>query len=372
MNKGYTAFIGVLAVLWVVTLVIDVIMTLALYPSRFGAIANITGSVTSNSRVPIYIIIGLPEAIGLFYPPYLFWALWIGVVAAAVSVFIIISLYKSLPRFENSSLYRISEFFALNLFLSYAYISFVSMIGYPIKSPIPPGATNFIFNFFELTNAGLYEELITRVIYIGIPLFIYYAWSRHGMKSPSKPKSLPWWRVIWGGGYKFGKPEITVLAISSLIFGIAHAGSWDVSKIPQAALGGVFLGVLYMRFGLYADVLFHFSIDSPSILFINGYGNPFASVGTTDLYSLFLVIFLVAGVVVSVAYILEVSKLLQNRNKKVAVPAGSSSDTPSQDSSQTRTNAGAYCKNCGSRNVTFFYDDVYRCDDCGNVFKKVQ
>ena len=92
MNKGYTAFIGVLAVSWVVTLVIDVIMTLALYPSRFGAIASITGSVTSNSRVPIYIIIGLPEAVGLFYPPYLFWALF----AELRRTFI-----RSLPRFEN-------------------------------------------------------------------------------------------------------------------------------------------------------------------------------------------------------------------------------------------------------------------------------
>ena len=69
MNKGYVAFIGVLAVLWLITLILDVIMTASIYSSRFQAIANVTSSIGSQFRTPIYVIIGLPEAIGLFFPP---------------------------------------------------------------------------------------------------------------------------------------------------------------------------------------------------------------------------------------------------------------------------------------------------------------
>jgi hypothetical protein len=372
MNKAYVAFIGVLATLWIITIVIDVVITLALYPSRFGAIASLTESKSANPQIPIYVIIGLPEAVGLFLPPYYFWAVWIGIAAVAVAIFILVSLYRSLPKFENSSLYRIAEFFALNLFLSYIYIIFVAAIGHPIVSPIPPGPSEFIGNFFSLTNAGLYEELITRVIYIGVPLFIYYAWSSHGKNSPSRPKSLPLWRVIWGGGYRFGKPEIVVLIISSLIFGIAHAGSWDVSKIPQAALGGVFLGVLYMRFGLYADVLFHFSVDSPTVVFVNNYGDPLATSSSTFFYSLFILIFVAAGIVVAVAYLIQLGRLIERRDRSVPVPVGSAVNPSGELKDRNFGERSVICTKCGSGNVGVLYDDIYRCNSCGTVFKKAQ
>lgn len=372
MNKGYVTFIGVLAALWVITLIIDVIMTFALYPSRFSAIAQVTEGGPIQNRIPIYVIFGLPEAVGLFYPPYYFWAVWIGLVAVVVAAFIIIALYRSFPRFENSSLYRISEFFALNLFLSYLYIYFIAAVGHPIKSPISPSPANFVANFFSLTNAGLYEELITRVVFIGIPLFVYYAGTSHGNRSRTKPKRLPWWRIIWGGGYKFGKPEIIVLVISSVIFGIAHAGSWDVSKIPQAALGGLFLGVLYMRFGLYADVLFHFSIDSPSLLLPDTYGNPLANLGTTGFYAIVILVFIAAGLIVSVVYIFELGKLVRGRQRLQPTAMQESTETPNSTQERSTTRTDVVCRNCGSNKATFFYDDVYRCDSCGTVFKRNQ
>ncbi len=372
MNKAYVAFIGVLATLWIITIVIDVVITLALYPSRFGAIASLTESQSANPQIPIYIIIGLPEAVGLFLPPYYFWAVWIGLVTVAVIIFLFVSLYRSLPRFENSSLYRISEFFAVNLFLSYIYIVFVGVIGHPIKTPISTGPQYFLSNFFSVTNAGLYEELISRVVYIGIPLFIYYAWSRRGKRSPSRPNDLPWWRLVWGGGYKFGKPEIVVLIVSSLIFGVAHAGSWDVSKIPQAALGGVFLGILFMRFGLYADVLFHFSVDSPSVVFINSYGDPLATSSSTFFYSLFIFIFLVAGLVVAVVYLIQLGRLLERRKRSVLIPVGSAVDSSGELQDRNSGERSVTCTKCGSRNVSVLYDDLFMCNSCSTVFKKAQ
>lgn len=370
MNKAYVTFIGILAALWIATLSVDIVMTLSLYPSRFGAIANLTEGVALQNRIPIYVIVGLPEAVGLFLPPYFFWAVWIGIVSVAVAVFLLVSLYKSLPKFGNSSLFKIAEFFAVNLFLSYVYIDVIAYLGHPITSPFTPGAQHFLSYFFSTTNAGLYEELISRVAYIGIPLFVYYAWSRHGKKSPSRPNNLPWWRIVWGGGYRFGKPEIIVLVFSSLIFGIAHAGTWDASKIPQAALGGVFLGLLYMRFGLYADVLFHFSVDSPSVLFTSIYGSPVASTSSTTLYALFLFIFVAAGLAISVIYVVRFSNLLSKRRRIVPPSTPSESQIPLSQPDRNQIVGANACPKCGSTNVGFLYDDIYRCNGCGTVYKK--
>ncbi|MCL5874597.1 MAG: CPBP family glutamic-type intramembrane protease [Candidatus Thermoplasmatota archaeon] len=370
MNRGYVAFVGVLAALWIITMVVDIVMTLALYPSRFGALASLTEGPSANPAFPIYVIIGLPEAIGLFNPPYFFWAVWIGIVAAAVIIFLLISVYHSLPNFSNSSLYRISEFFALNLFLSYIYIALVASLGHPIVSPFTSGTGHFLSYFFSVTNAGLYEELIARVAYIGIPLFIYYAWSSHGKNSPSRPDRLRWWRIVWGGGYKFGKPEILVLIVSSLIFGIAHAGSWDVSKIPQAALGGVFLGVLYLRFGLYADVLFHFSVDSPGVVMTGIYGSPLATTGSTDLYYIFLFVFLAAGCVVALMYIFQLIKLLDKKKGNTFLPTPLVAATQDVQQNQHALNNSLSCPKCGSLDSNLLYDDIYRCNACGTVYKK--
>lgn len=351
MNRAYVAFVGILAALWVMMMAIDIAMTLYLYQPNFASLTTI--------KFPIFVIVPLPFV--LLVLPGTFTAIWIGVVAGVVTAFFAIILFKSIHKFESSSLFGMGEFFALNLFLSIVYIYTIEFLGYPIKSPISPSPADFALNFVSLTNAGLYEELIARVAYIGIPLFLYYAWSYNGRRSPSRPRNLKWWRIIWGGGYKFGKPEIVVLVVSSLIFGFAHVSSWDLSKVPQAALGGFLLGALYLRFGLYADVLFHFSVDSPSLLFIQGQGNPLASSGSSTLYYFLVLVFVVAGAVVTVMYIYRATKVFGKRtsfHSHVANPPVKSN---------TRM-----CPNCGSTDVNVFSDDYFRCDDCGRLFPKDQ
>ncbi|MCL4447362.1 MAG: hypothetical protein M0Z77_05950 [Thermoplasmatales archaeon] len=355
MNKGYVAFVAVLSALWAIMMVVDLVMTIILFKPNFPNFLN--------TQFPLFVIVPIPLL--LVYLSGTFTAYWLVFVVIAVIVFLIFALYRSTFKFENSSLYRLGEFFALNYFLSVVYISLISLAGYPIVSPIS-SSTPFYLNFLTITNAGLYEELISRVVYIGLPLFVYYAWSTHGKESPSRPAKLPWYRAIWGGGYKFGKPEITALVISSLIFGFAHVTSWDLSKVPQAALGGLLLGVLYLRFGLYADVLFHFSIDSPSLLMPLGYGDPIASSYTNAFIGAFIVVAIVGGIVVLIVYVLQARTLYQEKR---------SGHSPSEQQNPVKQNNPRnplVCKNCGSGRVTFFYDDVYRCDDCGTVFKRDQ
>jgi|GEM_PF-1080083 predicted RNA-binding Zn-ribbon protein involved in translation (DUF1610 family) len=347
MSRAYTAFVAVLAVLWLVMVAIDILFLFYLYRPNFLNFMHI--------QFPLFVIIPLPQLIT--YLPGTFTAIWLGFVIAAVAAFFILILYRGIGKFENSALYRMGEFFALNYFLSVIYFLLIDYAGYPVITPIG-SSTPFFENLFLLTNAGLYEELISRVAYIGIPLFLYYRYSMNGQRDPSRPSKLPWYRIVWGGGYRFGKPEITVLVASSLIFGFAHVTSWDLSKVPQAVLGGVLLGVLYLRFGLYADVLFHFSVDASSVLLPQGYGNPLATPVTTSFFSFAILIFLMAGAVVMVSYI------IQARNRMVRKSSGYQG--------MRNRSLPAACPKCGSSDISRFYDDFYRCDSCGNIFKKDQ
>ncbi len=355
MNKGYVIFVAVLSVLWAVMMIVDLAMTVILLKPTFHNMLQ--------TPFPLFVIVPIPILIA--YLSGTFTAIWLVLVVIAVIVFLMVGLYRSAKKFENSPLFRLTEFFALNYFLSVVYIGLIGLAGHPVITPITT-STPFYLNFLTITNAGLYEELISRVAYMGIPLYLYYTWSRHGKQSKSRPSDLPWYRVIWGGGYKFGMPEITVLIISSVIFGFAHVTSWDLSKVPQAMLGGVLLGILYLRFGLYADVLFHFSIDSPSLLMPLGYGDPLASSYTNAFISAMVLVSLVGGVVVLVAYVMQAVSAYRARG---SVPNALPSYNPLPITPVRK--AGA-CKNCGSSHLTLLYDDLYRCDDCGTIFRKDQ
>jgi hypothetical protein len=342
MNRGYKDFILFLSILWIVTVALDIAYMILLYRPYFGDL----------SRVPFPVFIIIPLPVLLFYLPGYFTAMWFGFLIIVFSVFFLVAITTGIIKFENSALFKISEFYALNLFLSVVYFLFVDAIGKPVTVPISNN-TPFYLNMLSLTNAGLYEELITRVLSIGIPLYLY-----NRMKKPDwreNGKEVKWYRMVWGGGYKFGKPEITVLIISSLIFGIAHTASWDWSKMPQAFMGGLFLGFLYLRYGLYADVLWHFSIDATSAFLPEGLGNPYANGISNGIATFVDLIFILAGAVIVIYYLVYLVK------------KGKSKDRIVQSNMNT-----LICPRCGSIDVSLIYDDIYRCNRCGNVFKRMR
>jgi hypothetical protein len=81
------------------------------------------------------------------------------------------------------------------------------------------------------------------------------------------------------------KPVVYVfLFLSSLIFGYAHYASgigWGPGKISEAALAGVALGYLYIKYGFQTNVLMHWSINYVGTIFAflgqAAYGVPWTS-----------------------------------------------------------------------------------------------
>jgi Type II CAAX prenyl endopeptidase Rce1-like len=155
---------------------------------------------------------------------------------------------------------------------------------------------NLLLNF---TLAPLLEETTFRLIMIGVPVLILSLIMFRDF-SPMKIARALWrpssvWDVDEVEGvetvYSFKettsslfqasqsdslkvraiRPVVYVFfVLSSLIFGYAHYASgagWGVGKISEAALAGLALGYLYIKYGFQTNVLLHWSINYVGSIF---------------------------------------------------------------------------------------------------------
>lgn len=165
----------------------------------------------------------------------------------------------------------------------------------------------------DFTLAPLLEESEFRLIMIGIPVLILFVVMIR-QYSPSKLLRILWrpssaWdhdeteedgkvRTFKDSGFSIFpaeaadslkvramKPVVyTFLVLSSLLFGYAHYASgsgWGPGKISEAALAGLALGYLYIKYGFHTDVLLHWSINYVGTVFAffaqGVYGIPYTS-----------------------------------------------------------------------------------------------
>jgi membrane protease YdiL (CAAX protease family) len=163
------------------------------------------------------------------------------------------------------------------------------------SSGVSTGALNgdafsLLVNF---TIAPLFEETTFRLIMLGVPVLIL-ALVLFRDFSPLRAAKMLWrpssgWDVDETGGTETRRsfndsdpaifpgytseslraramrpPVFVFLALSSLIFGYAHYASgagWGPGKVSEAALAGLALGYLYVKYGFHASVLLHWSIN---------------------------------------------------------------------------------------------------------------
>ncbi len=145
----------------------------------------------------------------------------------------------------------------------------------------------------DFTVAPLLEETTFRVIMLGIPVLVLSLILLRGFSLKKAAKVL--WRpssfwdvdeteeVVTPRTFSDTSPSIfpdqqadslkvramkpivyVFLLLSSLIFGYAHYASgagWGPGKISEAALAGLALGYLYVKYGFHTNVLLHWSIN---------------------------------------------------------------------------------------------------------------
>ena len=185
----------------------------------------------------------------------------------AMSVFAIILafcsgyiLYKSrgalifgsgyIERAKDTPLYSLSMILGAVMILEIAMTLLFNAAG--LSTPVPPGLKDLTPEkaLFLFSEAAVYEEIAFRVVLFGVPMVIV------GLITKQKGflKNL-------GGGFGVSKIAILFLIISSVIFAYAHVSGWGLWKMFPVILGGLAMGFLYMKFGLYASIMFHMIND---------------------------------------------------------------------------------------------------------------
>jgi hypothetical protein len=139
------------------------------------------------------------------------------------------------------------------LFATLFFSVLVALLFRTTASDVPSTGT-LQESLFLLANASVWEELIVRVLLIGVPLLLVDLLQRN--------RRYKWHSYLLGGGFKIGTPEAILIVVSAAIFGYAHyAGGWGAWKIIPASAGGLAFGYLFLRYGLAASIMLHFATD---------------------------------------------------------------------------------------------------------------
>jgi len=123
---------------------------------------------------------------------------------------------------------------------------------------VPPSADNDLTQFFYVSLAPLVEEFGFRLILIGIPLFVIYSHkssAKYFIKCLWAPSSLD---------IHNSKKAIFLIVFVGIIFGFAHIAlgePWSEGKFAQAAVSGIILGWVYLRYGFVASLLIHWATN---------------------------------------------------------------------------------------------------------------
>lgn len=128
---------------------------------------------------------------------------------------------------------------------------------------------------FLLADAGVWEELITRVLIIGVPLSLI---------ALARNKEKPWSFLLGGKGVD--RISLILVVVAALVFGYGHESGWGLAKVIPAFIFGLAAGYLYIEYGLYAAILMHFVNDYLSAFVWLGGGELVMSLMTVGLLGL--------------------------------------------------------------------------------------
>jgi hypothetical protein len=155
----------------------------------------------------------------------------------------------------HSPLYLVGTMFFALLSFNFIYYLALGAMGITPTSP-DYDSTELWKLLYSLANASVWEEIITRVLFIGVPLLLFDALRRNRMR---------WKSYFLGGGMTLGGKEAALLVFSSCMFAAAHLTNWDLFKVPPAFIAGLVMGYLFIKVGLHAAILLHFSFDYLSV-----------------------------------------------------------------------------------------------------------
>ncbi|MCU0861010.1 MAG: CPBP family glutamic-type intramembrane protease [Methanomassiliicoccales archaeon] len=284
----------------------------------------------------------------------------------------------SRPPEGHSPLWVVGTIFFAVLAFNTIYAILLGWLGVEITSP--SFETKELWQLLDgYASASVWEELITRVLYIGVPLLI--------IELAMKKRNRPLWRYFAGGGFEIGGKEMALIWASAGIFGLGHLVYWDLWKIVPTWMAGLAFGYLFLRLGLYACIMLHFTVDYLTIpLDLSG-----DAVLVTLVLGLLILFWDVLGSVWLLVYTRRMWRFLtgadlKGRARKVpmAVPAAAAAGAPPQQRETGPAQSYGYpppggpayaapdphrgfysCAKCGNTQARLV-DGRLECTRCGN------
>ena len=306
---------------------------------------------SSDFMIPIYILVGVPLL--------LFWLLglsafvWYSLLVLIISLSGFLILYfGALPYYSNFfknpfngkdfSFKQLGEVYALNLFFSVLVVFLMRLINY---TPTTPGIGEYPLysQILLLVHASVYEEIVTRLVYLGLPLYIIYA---------MRGRKLSGWNIFGGYG-KVDNVAAVFMVISALLFAFAHVPSWSWWKMIPTFVGGLVLAYLYVKYGIHASIMLHFMIDFLSI--------PMSFSPIWELtFTVFIIFFIVAGLFFFISFSHRAVLYFTGKKEK-------EEEKPREEEVHPWINLR--CPNCGGDVFQFVDEETLRCLNCGTEIK---
>ncbi len=408
-----------LGIIWNISLVLFMILlalnlATLLYVTGALMVPNVVGGGLTN--IPIFTI--FPVLAILFYitdgvAVIVYFTL---IIATIVYSYIHFALFdgKGLSRLISSPIQSIvprlrsrnrwvmvCQLFLASTFFQVTFILILNAIGIETNPPTGNGPEPLWLTMFSLANASVYEEFISRMIMIGLPMFVgsiflrTLAVSRGGAGTPAGQTTgryvLGSVRYLYGGTLSRKSPKIVLIPaaffglLSSIMFGLAHQG-WGAWKLLPAFVAGLALSYVFLRGGILAAVLLHFAVDYLSAIALLSLDDPAIQVFVGS----FIIIMLILGAGFFQYYCIYSYNLLYEllvgrpRPPRAPMPAQYTIYAPQQG---FRTQAppdtqfggtstygapigpppfGSYCPFCGWSDSKYV-DGSFKCLRCGRV-----
>jgi len=207
----------------------------------------------------LFVIVPYPQTIFSIYdalPAYWVLLVLIIVVCVIAAVYEFMVKTKNFKEVstqgvvENTAFFWIAVSFCASTLITTVIVLITISTGTDISTP---DFGSQLGQFFSFANAAVWEEIVSRLVYIGLPMLII---TRLVYKKKGGFDCLI-------GGFGMSKVAIVFIVISAIIFGLAHYPGWEGQswKVIEVAISGLFFGYVFVRFGLYASILLHFVND---------------------------------------------------------------------------------------------------------------
>ncbi len=302
--------------------------------------------------IPIYVAIPFP--ILLFFLDGIMAYIWYTFLASAVAVSsTLIILYGVIPylkeflknpfSYKHNAFQDLGEMFALNIFFSMLIVFILSLIGYKPQTP-GIGEMPLWVQMMQLLHASVYEEIITRTLFLGLPVFLIYTFQGEKI-SPLR---------VFGGLGKITPVETVFILISASIFAVAHVPAWNVWKIAPTFVGGLLLGYLYIKYGIHASILLHFFTDFLSI--------PMSLSPQLQLaFGILIIYFAIVGLVFFISFSIRAFNYITHKKPKVIEKR--------EEREELKSWIELSCPHCGGRVFQYVDENTLRCVTCGTIIK---